>query len=380
MSRYILLLATLFMVGSCTVTGPSIPRNEYDSDFYFYAKKINKGRNKVKFVEGIERNFRLANEKDIHLTDTLRQLNEPKQWPVINHIYRRIQARQTALSPLLPIKAKNGYKPELPMVANIDQLESESRIKAADYLYERAELLLSLAASGNHTIARDAYFTLENLNKNYIADWRQTDSLLLSAKETGTTRILLQEQHWGFFHEFTFWDHLNRYNGFGYNSTWQVVDKTPVEGRKYHYSIELHLSNLSTGWEQRSETEQSYSKEIQTGEKVVRDSSGQVVERSPIMETIKGSIKEVRITKEATAVLWVKISDFTTGEEVQNIPIYASESFDQTWVSTSGDERALPSLPISTGFGFPSAPSDWEMVEELASQMRFRLSNCWSHL
>lgn len=379
MFRYIFFFAILLIFGSCAVSGPAIPSNQYDSEFFFYAKKINRGRNKIKNITALERNFRLANERDIQLIDTLLQRNEPKHWTVINHIYRRVQERQTALTPMLPIKAKSGYVPTFPFLTDIDQLEDNSRINAADYLYGRAELLMELAASGNHQIARDAYSVLYDLNKNYIPHWKQTDSLLSAAKETGTTRILLSWDQNAFFDERIFWGRIHRAGIWGFDS-WQIIDDQPVAGRAYHYSVDLYLSNLTTGWEQRTETENSYTKEIQTGENVVRDSSGQVIERTPIMETVKGTVKEVRIVRDASATLWVKITDRATGEVMEHNPIYASELFDQTWVSTSGDERALPCTPVSTGFGFPSAPSDWEMVEKLADQMRFRLSGSWSHL
>lgn len=379
MHRYIFFFALLLIFESCAVSGPAIPSNQYDSEFFFYAKKISRGRNKTKNVAALERNFRMANERDIQLIDTLLQRHEPKHWPVINHIYRRVQKRQSTLSSILPVKAKSGYEPTFPFLREIDQLESNSRINAADYLYGRAELLMELAASGNHQIAREAYSILYDLNKNYMPHWRQTDSLMVAAKETGTTRILLTWDQNAFFDERLFWDRIQR-TGLTGNYNWQQIDNQPVAGRKYHYSVNLHLSQLTPGWEHRSETENSYTKEIQTGEKVVRDSSGHIIERTPIMETVKGTIKEVRITKNACATLWVQIIDRMTGEEVENTSIYASESFDQTWVSTSGDTRALPCVPVSTGFGFPSAPTDWDMIDDLADQIRFRLSNHWSHL
>lgn len=379
MFRYIFFFALLLVFGSCAVSGPAIPGNQYDSEFFFYAKKINRGRNKTKNVDALERNFRMANERDLQLIDTLLHHGESRQWPVINHIYRRVQERQSTLVAMLPIKAKSGYAPTFPVLDKIDQLESESRINAANYLYARAELLMSLAESGNHQIARDAFSVLDDLNKNYMPHWKQTDSLLSAAKETGTTRILLRWNQNAFFDEHIFWDRIYHTGILGCNS-WQVVDEQPVAGRKYHYWVDLSLSHLTTGWEHRSETENSYTKEIQTGEKVVRDSSGQVVERTPILETVNGTIKEVRITKNASATLWVTIIDRMTGEEVENSPIYASESFDQTWVSTSGDSRALPCTPVGTGFGLPAAPSDWDMIDNLADQIRFRLSNYWNHL
>jgi hypothetical protein len=96
------------------------------------------------------------------------------------------------------------------------------------------------------------------------------------------------------------------------------------------------------------------------------------------MEKVCATVTEVRITKSASVQLFVDVTATENNTSVYQFPIQHSLIFDRSWVTITGDQRALDNVPICTGFGIQSAPSDWTMVEDLARETSIRLNQEWN--
>ena len=373
-----LILFVCFCTLACTATKPLIPSNSFDDKLSKAIRKVERKSIKTKDVKHLELMFYMANTFDVLTVDSLLNVQQVALWPPINAYHRRIQERQNRIHQLGDITTKDGYRPQFAFKDDITATESASRQKAAEYLYDKANVELSLAYSGNRLIARNAYNTLSNLKENYYPVWQESNAKMAEALEMGTSRFLVEKTGYWAFHTNDFWRGMAPFGTIINSSTWQKIDEQPFENRKYDYLVELQLVHLDIGNEQVWSNTNTYSKEIQVGEKVTKDTSGHVVERIPIMEKVCATVTEVRITKSANVLLSLDIRATGNNTSVYNSSIQHGLVFDRSWVTITGDERALDNKPICTGFGIQSAPSDWTMVEDLARETSARLNQEWS--
>jgi hypothetical protein len=372
-----LILLVCFWLIACTTTKPLIPSNSFDDKLSRSIHKVERKSVKTKDVKSLEFVFYMANTFDILIVDSLLNIQQVALWPPINAYHRRIQERQNRIQQLGNIRAKDGYQPQFAFKEDITTAENASRQKAAEYLYDKANTELSLAYSGNRLIARNAYNTLSNLKENYYPVWEASDTKMAEALEMGTSRFLIEKTGYWAFHANEFWRGMAQFGTTLNSSIWQIIDEKPIENREYDYLVQLQLVHLDIGNEQVWNSTNMYSKDIQVGEKVIKDTSGHVVERIPIMEKVCATVTEVRIIKNASVQLFVDVTAIENNTSVYQFPIQHSIVFDRIWVTITGDERALDNKPIWTGFGIQSAPSDWTMVEDLARETSIRLNQEW---
>lgn len=372
-----LILFICFWLIACTATKPLIPSNSFDDKLSKAIRKVEHKNIKTKDVKYLEFAFYMANTFDVLTVDSLLNIQQVALWPPINAYHRRIQERQKRILELGNITTKDGYQPQFAFKEDIAAAENASRKKAAEYLYDKANTELSLAYSGNRLIARNAYNTLSNIKENYYPVWQESDTKMAEALEMGTTRFLVEKTGYWAFHTNDFWRGMAQFGTTLNSSVWQKIDEQPFENRKYDYLVQLQLVHLNIGNEQVWSNTNTYSKEIQVGEKVTKDTSGHVVERIPIMEKVCATVTEVRITKSANVLLSLDIRATENNTSVYNAPIQHGIVFDRSWVTITGDERALDNKPICTGFGIQSGPSDWTMVEDLARETSAKLNQTW---
>lgn len=378
MTKLFLSLLVLLLF-ACASPTKMLEKGQNDRAFKYYAKQVSSKKVKptTTDVQGLEQSFERANQLDLALADSLRRNGEESGWPAINALFRKIKARQATVQPLLPVRSKDGYVAQFLLLGNIDSLESDSRELAAQYLYNMAEYTLERARTENRLLARQAYAYLTDLKKNYFSDWRDIELLLGEAVELGTTHFLVQTENMAVYGN-QFFAPIRSYGALANRAVfWQTFDFQEQPGQQYDYVVSLQLNNVYVGFENRTESTTSFSKDIEVRVHVVKDSSGQVIERTPVYERIWASMTEVRITREAMASLIVRVTDLQTGGEVAWDNFQENTYFDQNWITVSGDDRAVDNKPFCTGFGFPMGPSEWSMVEDLSSTLRGRLNRFW---
>jgi hypothetical protein len=372
-----LLLAALLWLASCAApnTQTLLKKSPHDPDISSAVRKLDGKKKKPKHVKRLETAFRAAQHADLLATDSLLGLAASDRWLYVNALHRRIQSRQEKIAPLLPLRADDGYRPDLLLVADIADREAASRRAAAAHLYDRAQALLAeTERTGRKQPARDAYHMLRNLKSNYFSYWENANALTDSAYRAGQAHILLETDlraiTWG---ELSFWKNAGPLAAQQFNTEWLLFYQNPTDRPHFDFVVKSRLADLYIGPESRWETSRTESKQIEVGCKEVRDTSGKVVERTPIYETVTATVTEVRVTKNATAALLVEVLHGRTDQVLHNEYLSDSQHFDETWVSVSGDSRALTFTPISTNIGCPSAPSDWAMEDRLANSLRWSL-------
>lgn len=368
------LIITCLLLLSCTPTTSLIQNNQDDDSVRFYAKRVNKGKiSKTKHLKGLENAYQSANSVDWYLVDSLQKCKGNAYWPAINMLHQRIKEREEKVAALLPLASKDGYVPKFAFTADLPDIEMQSRKKAAAYLYHRAETLLDMAKSGNRLIAREAYAVLLDLKKNYFSDWADTDDRMAEARELGTTFFLVETEG-GHFYSQNFWDDFFMQGTGILENKWQYFDRNPVPGRLYHYTLNLHLTALDPGSETRMQTSNIVTREVQDGEIVKKDSTGTVIERTPVMISVSGTRTELTISKTGNAGIYATLRDNHTGAETYWDSFEERFNYSETTCSITGDERAFPDVHCSGASAF-GAPDDWSIVREMAGGIRQQLNH-----
>jgi len=373
--RYLIclsLLATLLLFSCATSNSrPLLKKSPYDPAISTAVWKLDGKKKKPKHVKHLETAFQNAQRADLLAADSLLNLAAPDRWLYINALHRRIQERQTKINPLLPLRADDGYKPDLLLVADISDRESASRKAAATYLYEHANALLTETAStGRKQPSRDAYATLRDLKTNYYSYWENANTLIDSAYLAGQAHILLENDPgsgaWG---GQNFRQNAGPVKGRTFNNEWLLFYENPDARAHFDFRVKSRLTDMIVWPESRWESTRTESKQIEVGHKEVRDSTGKVIERTPIYETVSATVTEVHISKQASATLYVEVFEEYTGGLLHTQPLNDIQRFDETFVYVSGDERALSCKPFTT-IGYASAPSDWFMQDRLVDNLR----------
>ena len=185
-----LLVATVFsslLLSACHTAQRYIESGNYDDAISFCVNKLRgKSKKKTELVKGLEQAFKKAQARDLNTADHLIADGRPENWERINALHRQISARQNKIAPLLPLTSKDGYRAKFEFV-NIGKLESESREKAAEYLYNCAEDLLQQAEKGDRLAAREAYNTLKSLETRYFRQNKNKDRMLQDARSLSAT-------------------------------------------------------------------------------------------------------------------------------------------------------------------------------------------------
>lgn len=353
MNHFTLLLLVVFVYGcSGNSTKPLLQKSPYDASFRHYAERLDGKKRKAKHIKKMETAYQLAQRSDLLAADSMLNLDKPDRWLYINAYHRRIQGRQQKVLALLPLQSKDGYNPDFLIVNNIDARESASRQAAAQYLYQMSEDLL---ATETRADARKSYYTLVDLKENYYPVWENAAELLDSAARVGVEHILVESDI--------------PFAPGQLDSKWQRFYRDPNSRSYFDIVVQSHGLYVNVGPDDEQTTYYTESKQIEVGYTEKKDSSGHVIERTPIYETISATVTEVEVNKSADAGVWVDVIDASTGALMQTQEVSATYRFSDKSVSVSGDRRALSSCPFETGSVF--TPSYWAMESKVLDALNW---------
>jgi hypothetical protein len=251
----------------------------------------------------------------------------------------------------MPLESKDGYKPDLLIRSDMAERESASRKASAQYLYQQSETLLG---TGRRADARAAYSLLFNLKENYYAYWENTIGLLDSAAIVGIEHVLLTGDY--------------QFSPGHIDSKWQKFYRDPYARDSFDIIIRSMGLQVNVGSEVENKTCYSQSKQIEVGYNEKKDSSGHVIERTPIYDEISATVTEIELSKSANANVWLEVINAQTGIIMLRQPISSMYNFSAKSVNINGDRRALSYCPTESTF-CASTPSYWEMEAKVMDQL-----------
>lgn len=343
-----------------------------------------KSSKKLKYVQGLELAFSKAQERDTDAIASLKSGNKGENWIRINEIHQEIRRRQEKIRPLTPLTAETGYQARFTML-DISTLENESRDKAAEYLYSRAESLLEKGEKGNKMAAREACDVLNDLSRRYYrSEYREKDALLKRARELGTSYVLVELKNQSD-HPLgeLFRDRLLSVPARDLDTEWREFYFDAREGEYFDYKVSVTIRTVDVSPERVNERNYEDEKRVEDGWEYVLDQRGNVLKDSlgnDVKRTkysmIRAQVKEVQQTKATRLTARATVVDERTGSVLDSHDMGTEILFEHYAATFRGDERALSKESRSRIGNAPVPfPRDADMLLQAADRMKPDLVN-----
>lgn len=378
-AAFILVLFTGLLFTACRSAQKMTESGDYDDAIEFSVQKLRgKSKKKTELVKGLEIAFQKAQARDMRIAEHLAAANRPENWEKINNIHRKIRDRQERVSPLLPLVSKDGYRARFEFV-RIEKLELESREKAADYLYTRAEDLMLRADQGDRMAARDAYSLLQDLERRYFRDYKNKDRMMDDARALGTTHILFEVKNQSNkVLPRAFQDRVLSMGTYDLNSEWKSFHFQPESGIPTDYRVVFNIRQVDISPERINEREYVDEKEIQDGWEYVLDERGNVKKdtagndiKKPRFVCIRAVVLEAYQTKAARLTGVLEVYDAARNMRLDSRDLGAEILFEHYAATFRGDARALSeqSRRIIGNRPIPF-PQDEDMLVQAADRLK----------
>lgn len=368
-----------FLLTACQTAQKFVESGDYDGAIEFCVHKLRgKSKKKTEYVQGLEIAFRKAQARDLATVNQLAAEGRPENWERINAIHRDMTARQRLIYPLTPLVSKDGYRATFDFV-DAGALERESRAKAAEYLYNRAKELLARAENGDKLAARQAYDQLLDISRKYYRDFKDTDQLLKTARELGTSYVLFEVKNQSDkVLPRAFFDRVLAIGKSDLDSEWKAYYFDAEPGVQYDYRVVFKVRNVDISPERVRERAYTDEKEIQDGWDYVLDSKGNVRKdslgndiKTPRKVRIRANVLEVFQTKSAHITGFIEVYEAAGNTLLDNRDLGTEILFENYASTFTGDKRALSEESKSRIGNAPRPfPRDEDMLAQAADRLK----------
>jgi hypothetical protein len=342
------LLTALLILGSCSRPEKMLERGNYEGAISTSIKKLSgKKKKKLKHVKALENAFARVTTQDMREVKVLEKEGRTENWVEINRIHRRIKLRQEMIEPLLPLYASDGYKADFKFV-KVEELELDSKKKAADHYYSEGKRYLADAERGDKQAARTAYENFEDIQR-YYKSYKDEEKLMLRARELGTNYVLFKmENDSRTILPRDFEREIKRISVRDLDSDWRQVHLNPDAARKYDYTVVMRLTQIEVSPDLVKEREYIDDKTIEEGWEYVLDPKGNVMKDSagndikiPKKVLIKARVFESYQHKAAHVGGKLEFFDNEAREIIHTEPLAVDAIFENYAAKFDGDKRAL---------------------------------------
>lgn len=342
------LLTIGLMTIACTSPQDLLESGNYDDAVQLAVKKLaGKKKKKAKYVQALEAAFAKATEQDLRAAERFKRSGRPENWGRINSIYQKIQQRQARVEPLLPLIDQHGLQANFRFV-RVDELEKESREKAAAYHYDYAQKLLAEARIGDKFAARRAYKELDKIGR-YYSNYKDKLQLKRVARELGTTHILFEMKNQAaVILPYDFEREIKRFGVGDLNRNWKSYHLRKQPGFEYDYQVTMHLTNVAVTPGIVKEREYEDVKEIEDGFDYVLDENGNVMKdtlgndiKVPRKVFIRARVFETFQNKSAAVSARLDFYDLKANVLLDSKRLAAEAIFENYASTYRGDKRAL---------------------------------------
>lgn len=349
---------------SCVSVETLVESGDYEETIRLAQKRLTgKQKKNPKFVLALETAFNKVTEADMTRARRKAESGSP-DWAGIQAIYKKIQRRQDALSPILPLVDKRGYQAQF-RFARVEGLIADAGDKAAAQIYQQGLDLLALARQGDKPAGRSAYAKFDRV-ANYRANYREANSLMAESRELGKVYVSVEMvNRSGGFLPAGFERELLRPGVRNLDDNWRFYDFKPVPGKVYDYNARILIDDIDVSPERISQRVYTDEKEITDGTEYVLDANGNVAKDTlgnditrPRLVLVRANVIEILQTKTAIVSGSLVLFDNRERRVVDEERLTAEARFENYASTYRGDRRALSSNTrryIGTRpVGFPS--------------------------
>lgn len=373
------LLLLSFLLSACHTAQKFLENGDYDDAIEFCVRKLRgKSKKKTEYVRGLEEAFARAQVRDLRLIDNLIDEDRPENWEKVNRLHKQIKARQQKISPLTPLASSDGYRAKFNFI-DIDKQERESREKAAECLYVRAQELLHRAEQGDRAAAREAYQTLRDLEARYYRTYKDKEQLLSAARDLGTSHVLFEvKNHSGQILPRAFVDQVLAIGKNDLDSEWKEYHFDAKPGVQYDYNAVFNITQVDISPERVHERAYTDEKEIQDGWDYVLDAKGNVLKdtlgndvKRPRKVRIHANVLEVFQSKATRLSGLIEVRNASGNALLESRPLSTEVLFENYASTFTGDRRALSEDSKRRIGNAPQPfPRDEDMLVQAAERLK----------
>ena len=334
---------------SCTSVNNLVESGHYEEAVAVAQRRLTgKQKKNPKYVRALEEAFNRANSRDMEQARRMIDGGNT-DWARVHGIYAKVDRRQRALEPLLPLTDKNGYRADL-RFARVEKLLANASESAAAQLYDQALALLDDGRNGDKQAARSAYARFDEVDR-FRRNFRNAEELQREAFELGKVYIAVDViNESGGYLPAGFERELLRVRTANMDSRWRYYDFDRRRGKAYDYDAQIVIRDIAVSPERLTERRYTDEREITDGTEYVLDANGNVLRDSlgndvtrPRRVLVRADVIEVLQTKSAVVTGSLLLYDNRERRVVDSEDLTA-EAFFENYASTfSGDRRALSS-------------------------------------
>ena len=344
-----LILFLALFVTSCTSVNNLVESGHYEEAVAVAQRRLTgKQKKNPKYVRALEEAFNRANSRDMEQARRMIDGGNT-DWARVHGIYAKVDRRQRALEPLLPLTDKNGYRADL-RFARVEKLLANASESAAAQLYDQALTLLDDGRNGDKQAARSAYARFDEVDR-FRRNFRNAEELQREAFELGKVYIAVDViNESGGYLPAGFERELLRVRTANMDSRWRYYDFDRRRGKAYDYDAQIVIRDIAVSPERLTERRYTDEREITDGTEYVLDANGNVLRDSlgndvtrPRRVLVRADVVEVLQTKSAVVTGSLLLYDNRERRVVDSEDLTA-EAFFENYASTfNGDRRALSS-------------------------------------
>jgi len=329
-------------------------------------------------LHALSTSYGILQEEQILRIETLETNRAPERYLELYPIYQELLKRRLKIDPYLPHFYNFDPRYDIP---SLEALAEHSRQKAGSYCYDEAAKLFPDARSGDKPVARTAYSWLEK-SLEYVPEALENKTLLAEMMDLGTIRVLVTPYKSNTTHARILAQYTTPFQHGAHRQNWLDIHFSQTSSR-IDYLLHAEIAHVSVGFDERTSSTTSYSKEIidgyKTVEKEVRcgDSTIIVKEEVPILITVHGSIESVEQYKSASASLYAQLTTPDGALAGDEWRISKTAEWSNRYEQCSGDSRALPRSCCGSSSMYPF---DSDLLRDLASPLHGALMNDLAHI
>ncbi len=342
---YVFLMVLGMSTFSCKNYERAINSGDYDQIIFSSVEKLRKNKKKQKQIIALEEAYAKANKHSFSEIEKMLSAGSPAYYKSVYTLYQKIEDRQNAVEPLLPLYIKKESRNAVFERPNVHAEVSRFRTRAAEYLYANAQNLLE---TNNKMDARDAYRILNDLD-NFYPNFRDTRNLMAQANFTGSNFILFEmKNRTNLPLPKNFESQIKKLNLTDLDQLWAEFHLSPQKNINYDYKVVMNINDFFVSPERLSDRVYPREKEIIDGWQYVLDKNGNVMKDSlgndikvDIIQRVRCEIIESAQSKEAGFHGTVDFENLRTNQIIANYPVNTRTDFQHLYGTVRGDMRAL---------------------------------------
>lgn len=372
-------LVALILAG-CSESKMLINNGQYDLASLAAADRLRSNKKNEKEALRLEEAFRIAQEQDFKRIQQLRAEGNPNNLKEIYQIYEKINQRQNAVAPLLPIFLRNSFREIDVKIVDITAELANSKNQSIEFTYQTANKLLESNLKSDVRKAFNMYNEVERMYPNYkdaVSKKREAASkgiVNVGVVVKNTANVILPKDFDELILDFSTW---------GLRHQWVNFDKSYNPNLKYDYAVVMNIRGMDVSPEQLNTREFEETKTIQDGFEYVLDKKGNVMKdslgndvKTPKMVTLRARVFETRQFKTAIMTGSWEVKNLNTNKTITEVPFGETVNFENYHGTFRGDKRALTQQSLNRiGGRVMPFPSSFQMINNVAEMAKLKLKS-----